>query len=521
MLTSTENNSSVNELANSNTLLTGTSGGTWREKSKIILKQIKYVLRETTVEPCLFMYMMCTSISSLAVQSMHLEKACRVNYNYGDDICDRLRLRNTTGLDEEVNNVQSLVAKVVAWKFPLQTIIPAIMVIFVGAWSDKYKKRKICIVFPFIGEILSNTGLLFATYYFQELSLTATALIEALPAAFTGSYVIIFMGMYSFMADRTTVESRTFRLGLVTICVTLGTPTGTALSGILLRALGYYGVFSLLLVLYFLSFLYGLIRLEDVLPIEESASSITRYTMQNKRLKMLREVCQLVANTVMVALKPRAFQGRTQIFCILALYLLMVGPLYGDSQVSYLYTIRKFGFTEVEYSIYGTINIVVGLLGTIFCILVLSKRMNVQDSIIGALAGVSRIAGCLMFALAPTRQWFYSAPLFNIFSFTGLTAIRSIATKSVPTEEVAKLSALIGVTESLAPSIYMPASSYIYMSTIETFPGAFYLFDAALTVVALCLFGMIYILARKKNIALSANVTNKEELARENEISRF
>lgn len=54
---------------------------------------------------------------------------------------------------------------------------------------------------------------------------------------------------------------------------------------------------------------------------------------------------------------------------------------------------------------------------------------------------------------------------------------------------LAKLSALIGVTESLAPSIYMPASSYIYMSTIETFPGAFYLFDAALTVVALCLFG--------------------------------
>lgn len=337
MLTSTENNSSVNELANSNTLLTGTSGGTWREKSKIILKQIKYVLRETTVEPCLFMYMMCTSISSLAVQSMHLEKACRVNFNYGDDICDRLRLRNTTGLDEEVNNVQSLVAKVVAWKSPLQTIIPAIMVIFVGAWSDKYKKRKICIVFPFIGEILSNTGLLFATYYFQELSLTATALIEALPAAFTGSYVIIFMGMYSFMADRTTVESRTFRLGLVTICVTLGTPTGTALSGILLRALGYYGVFSLLLVLYFLSFLYGLIRLEDVLPIEESASSITRYTMQNKRLKMLREVCQLVANTVMVALKPRAFQGRTQIFCILALYLLMVGPLYGKC---FLFSVR-------------------------------------------------------------------------------------------------------------------------------------------------------------------------------------
>lgn len=53
----------------------------------------------------------------------------------------------------------------------------------------------------------------------------------------------------------------------------------------------------------------------------------------------------------------------------------------------------------------------------------------------------------------------------------------------------AKLSALMGVSEALAPSIYMPVSSYIYIKTIETFPGAFYMFDAVLTVFALGLFG--------------------------------
>lgn len=52
----------------------------------------------------------------------------------------------------------------------------------------------------------------------------------------------------------------------------------------------------------------------------------------------------------------------------------------------------------------------------------------------------------------------------------------------------AKLSALLGVTEALAPSIYMPASSYIYVMTIDSLPGAFYLFDAALTVLALGFF---------------------------------
>lgn len=77
-------------------------------------------------------------------------------------------------------------------------------------------------------------------------------------------------------------------------------------------------------------------------------------------------------------------------------------------------------------------------IGTLFCISVLSKKMQIQDSAIGVLAGMSRIAACLVFAFAPSRPWYYSAPLFNIFSHTGLIAIRSLASKSVPLEEVGK-----------------------------------------------------------------------------------
>lgn len=321
---------SSNDLTKSNLRLTGNGTDlTLKEKAKQFLKELKAFFRETTVEPCLFIYMMCISISSLAVQNMHLEKSCRVNFNYGDDICDRIANRNTTGIEEEQNNVQSLVATVIAWKFPLQTAIPAMLVLFVGAWSDKTKKRKICILFPMTGEIVTNIGLLLATYYFNELSLGATALIEALPPAFTGSYIIVFMGMYSFMADRTSVENRTFRLGIVTIFVSLGTPMGTAISGVLLRAIGYYGVFSLLLVLHCISFTYGLLRLEDVVCETKEIKAETEGCSKGVILKKLCVVMELVVQTVMVAFKPRALRLRTQIFLILVLYLLMVGPLYG------------------------------------------------------------------------------------------------------------------------------------------------------------------------------------------------
>lgn len=65
--------------------------------------------------------------------------------------------------------------------------------------------------------------------------------------------------------------------------------------------------------------------------------------------------------------------------------------------------------------------------------------LKIEDSAIGSLAGTSRIASCFVLAFAPTRQWFYSATIVNVFSHTGLTAVRSITTKVVPVDEVGKI----------------------------------------------------------------------------------
>lgn len=137
-----EHTHTCGELTSSKTRLTTNSSKSWREKSKVVLKSVKNLWREITVEPCLFTYMLCTALSSFAVQNMHLEKACRVNLDYGEEMCDRIQRRNVTGLENETKEIETLVAKAVAWKFPLQTAIPAVMVLFIGAWSDKNKKGR-------------------------------------------------------------------------------------------------------------------------------------------------------------------------------------------------------------------------------------------------------------------------------------------------------------------------------------------------------------------------------------------
>lgn len=61
---------------------------TWREKLRLVSNNI-------TVEPILAAYIMPSVLSNLATQNLNLEKACRVNMAYGDEICDALTRRQT------------------------------------------------------------------------------------------------------------------------------------------------------------------------------------------------------------------------------------------------------------------------------------------------------------------------------------------------------------------------------------------------------------------------------------------
>lgn len=45
----------------------------------------------------------------------------------------------------------------------------------------------------------------------------------------------MLMGVFSYVADITTKEERTLRIGIVNLCISLGVPVGMAFSGILLK----------------------------------------------------------------------------------------------------------------------------------------------------------------------------------------------------------------------------------------------------------------------------------------------
>lgn len=226
-------------------------------------EKLKYVKSNITVEPVLALFVMPSVLAGLATQNLNLEKACRVNLGFADAICNDLRLRKRDNHTFEEDEVQKLVASVQAWKSVIQTAIPTVLMLFIGAWSDKTGRRKICMIMPIIGEMMTCLLNIINTYFFNEVPVEPTVFMEVIFPALTGGWYTMFLGTFSYLGDITSKEMRTFRLGILSLCMTIGFPIGAGLSGVLLKYLGYYGVFTISATLNFINFCYVLFVIDD------------------------------------------------------------------------------------------------------------------------------------------------------------------------------------------------------------------------------------------------------------------
>ncbi|CAH2089529.1 unnamed protein product [Euphydryas editha] len=434
-----------------------------------------------TVEPFLFCFVLPNVITAIAVQQFNMEKACRADLNYSEYVCTQA-LSGDFSENITVNalgEAQTLVAEMTSWKQPLQSAIPALVTLFVGAWSDRTGNRKYLMLIPIFGEFIAAIGLIFTTYFFLEWPLWLAGLIQALPTTFTGGFPIALLGSYSYMADVTTVESRTFRMGCLGVIVTLGIPLATSISGVLTEQVGYYGVFGTHAFFCGLGFVYVYFRIHDIKCVKTEEPFL-------QKIKNFFHPKNAWDTLSLLFLTPK--KELIQIWSIIWAHLLVIGPVHGESAVLYLYTLKKFNMDLVEYSLFSTYFVLLGIAGTATAAIVLSKYLKLHDDLLGAIATASKVLSSFMYGLAPNKTWFYIAPVIDFFGNTGSTVVRSLGTKVVQPDEVGKMCSLLGVVEAILPIIYIPIYSTLYAKTLETLPGAFYLLGGLMTLPAIFIF---------------------------------
>lgn len=222
-----------------------------------------YTIKNITLEPTMMLFVVSSMLAILTTQNLNLEKACRVNLNFTDEICSSLRNQDIEGQSPYERDSQKLLASAMAWKTYMTSTIPCVMAIFVGAWSDLTGHRKLFVLIPITGNILVCLNGIFHTYYFYQLGLEALVFSEAIIEGLSGGWCLCFLTIFSYISVITTETTRTFRMGLINFCMTVSFPIGTGLSGVLLKNFGYYGCYGIAACLQCINLLYSIFVVKD------------------------------------------------------------------------------------------------------------------------------------------------------------------------------------------------------------------------------------------------------------------
>ena len=212
----------------------------------------------------------------------------------------------------------------------LKTIPMVIFTLFLGPWSDK-AGRKMLIMLPFLGYVLYCVTLIVNVYFFDELVVEFLWL-ETI-SSFFGGYALLYLGAYGYIADTSSLKSRTIRIAVMDGMSSVSETIGSYINGYLYAELGYYGSFG------FASacFLLGLV--------------IVFFTVHNKRDTENKETktnvldLKNVLESFKVLSKPRAENLRHIVIILVICF--QVGMFSGGTYyIDYLYVRKKFDWTD-------------------------------------------------------------------------------------------------------------------------------------------------------------------------------
>jgi MFS transporter, PCFT/HCP family, solute carrier family 46, member 3 len=100
-------------------------------------------------------------------------------------------------------------------------------------------------IVPIVGELLAQISLIL-NYYFKHWPMEVAGISEVIFPGLSGGWFLLFskickshknkfQGVFSYIADVTSEEERTLRIGIVNIFFSISIPVGMGFSGILLK----------------------------------------------------------------------------------------------------------------------------------------------------------------------------------------------------------------------------------------------------------------------------------------------
>ncbi|XP_023012212.1 lysosomal proton-coupled steroid conjugate and bile acid symporter SLC46A3 [Leptinotarsa decemlineata] len=461
-------------------------------------EKMSYVQEVITVEPLIGAYVMAATLCGPTLYNLEFEKACRVNLEMNDTVCEAILSGQHENFTNQNNQVLIAVSNMHSWQLPVQSFMPLILVLFLGSYSDRHQIRKPFLLIPIFGELFAVVGCILCVVFMRSWSLEVLGVFQVVVPSFFGGQPMIVMAVFAYIADVSTLQMRTLRVGIVQIVLNTILPITQLFSAHYFELVGYYGVLLTAGGLYILGLVYGLFWIkESRIPVKSSRGLLSDVFDPKHAI-----------DTFNLMLKKSPGNNRVYISLILLTLFVYSAVVVGEGGMFFSYTQGRFGWTIVEYSHFIFVNTLIHLFGTALAVPLFTKVLNFSDMTILLITIIDKIVSNFVFLFANTSTLLYAAAVVSIVTGVTPIGIRSLATKVVSESDLGKAQSLFGICEALAPAISTPIyNKVIYNNTLETYPSAFFILGILLFASCSVAILRMYLSEKKKpSLVLSANV---------------
>lgn len=230
------------------------AGGTFKTNN---VNEKRFILKKVTIELLVVIYLIAMKLAEPAIKTMELEKSCRVTNHFNNTVCKLVLNSSFQDIEHHNFQVQESISKMNLWLAPITTIMPTLMILFLGSYSDKHNVRKPFLLIPIAGEFLSIVGCLICAAFMNNISLEMLGVIRHVIPSLFGGHTVFLMATYSYIVDVSSVEMLTIRVGVVRLLIHFTNIITKAVSGILFHHIGYYGILSTVLISTIVGLIYG------------------------------------------------------------------------------------------------------------------------------------------------------------------------------------------------------------------------------------------------------------------------
>lgn len=420
--------------------------------------------RKITVEPTMFLYMMAFMLTSVVEQVFFLYKACTVNHGLPHNIC--INIENYQDIKKQVQITTSTFHM---WNNIAMYVVPIVLALFLGAWSDR-RGRKLPLILGLIGKLIYSTMIVVNTrmtnWPVEYIIYTAT-----IPSVLTGADIAIFASCFAYISDVTTVADRTMRITILDATYLSTMPIGVAIGGLLYNrtAKSFTVMFAINASLLLLSIIYSIIRLKTRTTSKQvSISELRWYRMPGDFFDW-----KHVVRSVKTFTKQRTLNRR------IYLYILMIAMSFytfqrDEKPKMYLYTQLRFNWDANLYSYFKTYQsaayVVMMFLGVPF----FTKVLKFRDTIIIMIGATAHATARFFYIFAQVGWLMYVGATVSSLGPVVAPVLRSMISKMVPAEERGIIFSFLSVFDNAVPLFSGVLYTLVYNATINSYPQAFF-----------------------------------------------